>query len=69
MTFKAVYLDYSRFVVNKSEKNDKIALNKSTQQYWHFSYFSMKIYVVGTHQKHLTEALLKSPQHNVFMKK
>ena len=33
MKFKAVYLDHSRFVVNKSEKKkkkkkDKIALNK-----------------------------------------
>ena len=48
--------------------------------YRHFSYFSMKAYVVGTHQKHLsetytvgtqylTEALLTSthvPQHTIF---
>ena len=26
MKFKAVYLEHFRFVVNKSEKNDKIAL-------------------------------------------
>ena len=36
-------------MVNKSKEIDKIALNKSTEKYWYFSYFSMKIYVVGAH--------------------
>ena len=53
MKFRAVYLGHSRFVVNKSEKekeiNDKIALNKSTQKYWYFSYFTMKTYDGVTH--------------------
>ena len=33
----------------KVKKFDKIALNKSVQKYWYFSYFSMKTHVVGTH--------------------
>ena len=51
MKFKAVYLGRPRFVVNKNEKkkNDKIALKKSIQKYWYFSYFLIKTNVVGTH--------------------
>ena len=46
MKLKAVCLDHSRFVVNKSEKkkHDKIAL----KMYWYVSYFSIKTHVVGT---------------------
>ena len=36
----------------------------SIQKYSYFSYFSTKTYVVGTHQKHLAEALLLST-HNI----
>ena len=36
----------------------------SVQKYWYFSYFSTKTYIVGTHQKHLGEALLMST-HNI----
>ena len=44
-----------------------IALDKvlfSTKKYLYFSYYSTKIYVVGTHQKRLAEALLMST-HNI----
>ena len=54
MKFKAVCLGHSRFVVNESEKkkrNDKIALNGSILSTDIFSDFSMKTYVVGTHQR------------------
>ena len=34
-----------------------------------FFYFSMKMYVVGVHQKHLGEALLMSSTTYVFMEK
>ena len=37
----------------------------STKQDWYFSYFSMKKYVVGTHWKHLSQALLTSTR-NMF---
>ena len=36
----------------------------SSEKCWYLSYFSMKTYVVGTHYKHLAEALLMST-HNV----
>ena len=48
MRFKAFYLGHSRFVVNKSGKNDKIALNRSAKSTDIFFYISMKTYVVGT---------------------
>ena len=32
--------------------------NQPTCENWYFSYFLKKTYVVGTHQKHLTAALL-----------
>ena len=35
----------------------------------YFSYFSMKTYFVGTHQKRLCEALLMSTTIYVFVKK
>ena len=62
MKFITVYLGYSRFVVNKSEKKDKVALNK----YWYFSYFFKKTNVVGTNLKSLTEALLMSTHNKHF---
>ena len=34
-------------ILNHTEAPDKALL--STKWYWYFSYFSMKIYVVGTH--------------------
>ena len=36
----------------------------SIQKYWYFSYFSTKTYVVGTHWKRLSKALLMST-HNI----
>ena len=36
----------------------------SSEKCWYLSYFSMKTYVVGTHLKYLTEALLMST-HNI----
>ena len=43
MIFKTVFSSDFRFMASKIEKeNDKIALNKSTQKYRYFSYFSMK---------------------------
>ena len=48
----------------KVKEFDQIALNKSTPKYCYFSYFSMKTYVLGTHLKHLAEALLTST-HNI----
>ena len=38
----------------------------STKNYGYFSYFSMKIYVVGTHKKRLAEALLMSNYNICF---
>ena len=63
MKFRAVDFDRCRFVVNKNEF-DKIALNKSIQKYWYFSYISVKRYVVDIHQKRLAEGLLMST-HNI----
>ena len=48
--------------------NFTIALDKAlfSIQYWYFSYFSTKTYVVGTHLKCLTEALLMSTHNLCF---
>ena len=54
MKIKTVFLVHSRFVVSKVEKTD---LNKSTQMYWYFSFFTMKTYIIVA--SHLNEY----PQH------
>ena len=38
----------------------------SVKKYWYFCYFSMKTYVVGTHWKWLSEALLMSTDKMCF---
>ena len=43
-----------------------IAPDKREYPHRHFSYFSTKAYVVGTHQKHLSEALLISTTQHMF---
>ena len=40
--------------------------NFSIEKYWYFSYFSIKTYVVGTHQKRLAKALLMSTHSICF---
>ena len=39
----------------------------SSEKCWYLSYFSIKTYVVGTHQKHLGETLLMST-HNIWFR-
>ena len=58
-----VILDLWSIKVKKKWLN---GLKKSTQKYWYFSYFSMKTYILGTHQKRLAEALLMST-HNICL--
>ena len=55
--------DYSDQTV-QMHSSDKAFV--STRKYRYFSYFCTKTYVVGTHLKRLTEALLMST-HNMFL--
>ena len=45
------------------KKCDKIALNKSVQKYWYFSYFSMKTYCGYSLEAPLRGASNEYPQH------
>ena len=52
----------------KEKQNERTHSSKkrlySAKKYGYFSCFSMKVYVMGTHQMHLDEALLMSV-HNI----
>ena len=51
--------------MEKHEKHDSFRWVMVPSEY--FSYFPMKTYVVGTHKKHLSKALLMSTTTYVFL--